>query len=177
MQALQITLSEESIEAHCAELAKQSRTPEQGLTALVTLQSCIADHTTPGNRADPNYRAIQGVIERHAASAREKVITETGDALVNALQKKDCGAITRAHGALSRNGFWQAAGRAARQFDPESLIQTENWLHAWCIDAKMRAQAASPYPDAPDFKAAGVVPQEYAAMDEIRRALEAADSL
>lgn len=172
-QALHLTLSTDSIEKHCAELKIQMRSPAHLLTALVALQTIISTHTSPGNQADPAYRDIQAVLERHAAAARENLLVETAAMLRTALLEQDRRTIMRAHGALSRNGFWQAVAQAAQQTGPEHQTRAANWLESWCRQEKSRAQGASPYPDCLDFKAAGIDPQEYAAMDETRCALDA----
>lgn len=172
-QSLPLTLTADSIEKHCSELKTQMRSPAHLLTALVALQTVISTHTSPGNQADPAYRDIQGVLERHAAAARENLLVETAAMLRTALLEQDRRAIMHAHRALSRNGFWQAVAQAAQQTGPEHLASAAIWLETWCQQEKQRAQGASPYPDCLDFKAAGIDPQEYAAMDEIRRALDA----
>lgn len=171
---LHLTLTADSIEKHCAELKAQARSPAHLLTALMALQTCVTTHTPPGNQADPAYRDIQAALESHAAAARESLLEETASMLQTALVEQDRRAIMRAHAALSRNGFWQAVAQAARQIGAERLIQAGNWLESWCKHEKSRAQAASPYPDCLDFKAAGIDQKEYTAMDEIRRALDAA---
>lgn len=175
-QSLCLTLSVDDIEKHCTELRAQPRGPAHLLTALMTLQACISSHTTPGSHSDPAYRDIQAVLERHAAAAREALLEETARALQTALLEQDRRAIVRAHGALSRNGFWQAVAQASQAPITAHLEEAARWLSSWCATAKSRAQAASPYPESLDFKAAGIDPKEYAAMEEARRALEAAVS-
>lgn len=172
--ALHLTLTADDIEKHCVELKAQSRSPAHLLSALVALQACITTHTPPGSQADPAFRDIQAVLENHAATARESLLEETATLLQTALLEQDRRAIMRAHAALSRNGFWQAVARAARQPGAGHFEQAANWLASWCEEMKARAQAASPYPDSLDFRAAGIDPKAYAAMDETRRALDAA---
>lgn len=174
-QTLQLTLTADGIEKHCTELKAQARSPAHLLTALMALQALITTYTSPGNQTIPAYRDIQATLERHAAIARENLLQETAAMLQTALIEQDRHAIMRAHGALSRNGFWQAVALAARQVGPEHRMRSANWLDAWCRQEKSRAQAASPYPDCLDFKAAGIDQQEYSAMDETRRALNAAE--
>lgn len=175
IQSLQLILTADGIEKHCSELKSQARSTAHLLTALVALQTLITTHTPPGNQATTTYRDIQATLERHAALARENLLQETASMLKTALTTQDRHAIMHAHEALSRNGFWQAVALAARQVGPEPRSRAAEWLESWCQHEKFRAQAASPYPDCLDFKAAGIDPQEYAAMDETRRALDAAE--
>lgn len=173
-QILQLTLTADGIDKHCCELKAQARNPAHLLTALMALQTLITTYAPPGDQAAPAYRDIQATLERHAAIARENLLQETASMLQTALATQDRYAIVRAHGSLSRNGFWQAVALAAQQAGSEHLARAAGWLETWCQQEKQRAQDASPYPDCLDFKAAGIDQQEYAAMDEARRALDAA---
>lgn len=174
-QTLQLTLTADDIEKHCTELRSQARNTSHLLTALVALQTLVTTYTPPGNQVVTAYRDIQTTLERHAAMARENLLQETASMLKTALITQDRRTIMRAHEALSRNGFWQAVALATQQIQPEHLARAAGWLGSWCRHEKHRAQSASPYPDCLDFKAAGIDPQEYAAMDETRRALDAAE--
>lgn len=173
-QTLHLALSAEHIGKLCAELGLQARGPAHLLTALMALQTCIAAHTPPGDRANAAYRDIQEILGHLSEEARRSLLEETAGILRAALMEQDSRAITRAHEALSRNGFWQAVAQVAEKLGKAQIEHAGDWLAAWCREKKSRAQAASPYPDSLDFRAAGIDPKEYAAMDEIRRALDAA---
>ncbi len=57
------------------------------------------------------------------------------------------------------------------QLDAAAWGEIRRWASGWLIQAKQRAQQASPYPDAIDFKAAGIDVSEYAAMTDLARYL------
>lgn len=172
-ERLHLTLNADSVAEQCARLLEGSRQPGHALAALTALQSCVAAHTASGDHAGPAYRAVQDVIGQYAEEARQRVLAEQAAVLQQAILDRDCAALARAHGALSRNGFWQVAGRTAEQLGPERLAAALDWLRTWNRDARARALAASPYPDALDFRAAAVDPLQYAAMEEALRALDA----
>lgn len=167
-ESFSLSLTPVDMEAQCAALAQQFRSPAQVLSALVALQSLFAS-APPGQRENAPYREIQAVISDHAERARAQLLAECQSRLQAALQRRDTPEVTRVHGALSRNGFWQAAAEAARRRGNADLQGDLAWLNEWCAAARSRAEAASPYPDALDFRAAGIAPEEFAAMDELLR--------
>jgi len=162
----------QEVETLCAGLWQQFRSPGQILSALVSMQSLLA-LAPPAHRESEPYRNIQAVITRHSETARAQLLAECESRLLAALVHRDTGEITRVHGALSRNGFWQAASAAARRQENSDFAGQTAWLADWCHSARTRAEAASGYPDALDFRAAGVVAEEYAAMQELLRCLQA----
>lgn len=163
-----LSLTPAEMEAQCAALTQQFRSPAQVLSALVALQSLFAS-APPGQRENAPYREIQAVISRHAEIVRAQLLAECRARLLAALQRRDTLEVTRVHGALSRNGFWQAGAEAASARGNTDLQGDLAWLKEWCASARARAEAASPYPDALDFRAAGIAVEEYTAMDELLR--------
>ena len=164
-EVFRLALTPQAVEALCASLWQQFRGPGQILSALVAIQSLLA-LAPPGDRETEPYRNIQALIARHAETARAQLLAECESRLLLALERRDTAEITRVHGSLSRNGFWQAAA-AARGRENSDLA----WLAQWCNSARAKAEAASGYPDALDFRAAGLVAEEYAAMQELLRCL------
>ena len=81
--------------------------------------------------------------------------------------------ITRIHQALSRNGFDSLLEQTIAGITLDNLQQISNWISRWCAEMTSRAQKASGYPDALNFKAAGIKFTEYSAMCDIERKLSA----
>jgi hypothetical protein len=54
-----------------------------------------------------------------------------------------------------------------QQLDTAALDALRHWASGWLLQAKQRAQHASPYPDAIDFNAAGIDASEYLAMADL----------
>ena len=170
-QNIFLLLSPDIIHAQCLFAIKQARNSSHALATLIALQTFVASTVQPADRETPALRAIRNIIESHATSLRDQLLTEKTLALTLALRAQDCAAITGIHDDLSRNGFWQAAQVAIGELDGEAKAGAKIWTQAWCADAKTRALAASGYPDALNFNKAGVSPKEYAAMTDINNYL------
>lgn len=171
---LVLTLTAETVDAYCNDLIRQAPNGGHALTGLVALQSFVAAASPPDSRFAPAYKAIQAVIEARAAGVRERLLEESAAGLARALREANRREVARIHGSLSRNGFWQAAQQAIGLLAADDLASAAAWAQGWCKRAKARAEAASGYPDALDFKRAGIPPAEYAAMTEIAGYLDAA---
>jgi len=168
---ISLLLAPDSIETQCLETIKQARNASHALAALIALQAFISATAHPSDRFTPAYEAVKAVVEKHAAEIRLRILAEHAETLAEAIQQRSLPKIAQIHAALSRNGFWQAAQQAMRQFGGEELARSAAWAKDWCSEAKAQAQAASGYPDALDFKKAGIAATEYAAMTEISRYL------
>ena len=168
---IDLNLTPDNVEAQCQEAIKQARNASHALAALITLQTFIAATVQPTHKFTPAYETVKAVVERHAAEIRARILAESADALALAIRQRNCPELARIHASLSRNGFWQMAQQAARQLDSSELLGAATWSRDWCRDAKARAEAASGFPDALDFRKAGIAPAEYAAMTEINRYL------
>jgi len=174
-KTISLLLSPESTETQCLFAIKQARNTSHALATLIALQAFIAATAQPSDRDTPAHMAIRKIIEGHAATLRAQLLTGHASALAAAMRAKDYAAITRVHGGLSRNGFWQASQLAVCELDTAERMLTKEWALAWSRDAKSRALAASGYPDALNFHKAGISPLEYAAMHDVSNYLMNAD--
>ena len=172
---ISLMLSPDSTQTQCLFAIKQARNTGHALATLIALQAFVTATTQPSDRDTPAHLAIKTVIEDHAAALRAQLLTEHASALAAAMRAKDCAAVTRIHGELSRNGFWQSARLAIVELDAAERLLAKDWALAWHSDAKSRALAASGYPDALNFHQTGISPQEYAAMDDVSNYLMNAD--
>lgn len=171
--ALVLSLSAAGLDAYCGDLLRQAPNGGHALAGLMALQSFLAAMASQDVRLSPAYRAAQAVIEGHAAQARARLMEESAAGLARAMRDGSRQEIARIHASLSRNGFWQAARQAIGGLNAAELAAASDWAEAWCREAKARAEAASGYPDALDFRQAGIAPEEYAAMTEVAGYLEA----
>ncbi|MDD5241917.1 MAG: hypothetical protein PHG47_09405 [Sulfuricella sp.] len=162
-----LLLDPDNVEAQCLETIKQARNAGHALAALIALQSFIAATTHPSHRFTPAYETVKAVVEKHTAGIRMRVLADNAEALAEAMRQKNRQEIAHIHAALSRNGFWQAAQQAISRLKTDDFSNASAWAKAWCCEAKELAQAASGFPDALDFKKAGIAATEYAAMMEI----------
>lgn len=173
---ISLLLSPDSTQTQCLFAIKQARNTSHALATLIALQAFIAATAQPSDRDTPAHMSIKKIIEGHAATLRAQLLTEQASALAAAMRAKDCAAITRIHGELSRNGFWQASRLAIGELDAAERMTAKDWALAWYSDAESRAVAASGYPDALNFQKAGISPQEYAGMNDVSNYLMNADS-
>ncbi|MBZ0093198.1 MAG: hypothetical protein K8F27_13385 [Sulfuricellaceae bacterium] len=164
---LGFSLDMEQAEAFCAALWRQSSSPAHTLAALTALESFLLATVRPAQRSAPEFAAIAALLQRRAAQARAQLLADTGVELQAAMAERSLASVARLHRSLSRSGFGQAAQNAAQNIGPDALCSAAAWTSAWCRDAKARALAASGYPDALDFKGAGILPAEYAAMSDL----------
>lgn len=156
-----------NVEAQCLEAIKQARNASHALAALIALQSFVSATARPSDRYTPAYEAVKAVVEKHAAAIRARILAENAEALAEAIRRRNRPEIARIHAALSRNGFWQAAQQAMRQLREDELAAAAAWARDWCQGAKAGAQAASGFPEALDFRKAGISATEYAAMTDV----------
>lgn len=154
--------------ARLAEFCRQLRQradPAQALQQLTTVQAliglCIEDRT------DPAYVQANEFMAGQLEDLRDGLLAQHASRLDAALRERDPDAIARSFGTLSRSGFATAAARAWQRLDATLHDDCAHWLMAWCADARTRADAASPYPDAPDFRAAGIAVETYLALRDL----------
>jgi len=166
-KTISLLLSPESTETQCLFAIKQARNTSHALASLIALQAFIAATAQPSDRDTPAHMAIRKIIEGHAATLRAQLLTEHACTLVDAMRAKDCAAITRIHGGLSRNGFWRACQLAVCELDAAERMIAKDWALGWFRDAQSRALAASGYPDALNFHKAEISSLEYAAMHDV----------
>lgn len=164
-----LTLSPSRLADFYRQLRQRARDPAQALQQLTTAQALIGlgnDH-----RDHPAYHQARQDLEEQLEQAREELLAWHAQRLRTALQEQDSAAIAQCFRALSRSGFSECVSLSWQQLAPAARDQCGLWLEDWCRDALQRATAASRYPDAPDFRAAGVDLETYLAMTDLRSTL------
>ena len=157
----------EGVRAFCDNLRRQSRNAGQTLAVVTGLQSFIATLAGAGLTVSPVYKAIMALLDEQASSVRLQVLEDNTAILVAAVRGKQRCGVAQAHGAVSRNGFHQAALAAIDRLTQQEQAAALGWAAQWRADATRRAEAASGYPGAVDLVAAGIAPAEYAAMNDL----------
>jgi len=110
----------------------------------------------------------RALLDVEIEALRARLLEEHRATLARALAGRDAVAITASFTALSRSGFRAAAAQTWAGLDAPARTAAAQWLRAWCEDARRRAAAASRYPDAPDFRAAGIAAETFLALNELR---------
>lgn len=176
MEKLTLLLGPEQAETLCQVLVTQTRHSGQTLAALTAMQSFIAATASPGEQAGKAFQDIRLILEQHIAAARKQVMDDNLARLLGALEEQNLSEIQGVHTALSRNGFHQTVLAAITRLPDEALRAAAAWAAGWHHDARVRASAASPYPDALNLRGAGISPARFAAMAELNNYLQEAVS-
>lgn len=167
MGTLTLHLSTEQVDTHCRVLITQTRHSGQTLAALTALYSFISATARPDEQTNSMYSDIKEIFNQHIASARNSVMEENLTHLLESLDQQNLAGIENVHAALSRNGFHQIVLFAIQQLPDDKLRAAFTWVSDWYQNARTRAEAACPYPDALDLHGAGISRAQYAAMSEL----------
>lgn len=149
----------------CHQLRRRSGDAARALHALSTVQAllghCIDDPTHPG------YAQARRHLDLQLEELRTELIAQHAAQIGLALHAHDTGALLGSFQSLSRSGFAAAVTQAWESLGRPQRADARNWLAGWTQAARQRAQSASRYPDAPDFRAAGIALDDYLVMEEL----------
>ncbi len=176
MEKLTLLLSPEQADTQCQVLITQTRHSGQTLAALTALHSFITATAAPSEQTHSTYQKIKHILENHIGAARNQVMEDNLVRLLGALGEQNLGEIQGVHTALSRNGFHQTVLAAIQRLPDTALLAAAAWVAGWHRDARSRAEAASPYPDALNLHGADISPARFAAMTELNHYLQEAVS-
>lgn len=169
-EVFRLEVSPGDVEARCVALWREFHNPSQILSALGAMQSLFT-LAPAGNRECQPYRDIQATIAGYAETARGELLIESEGRLLIALLHREVRELTRIHGMLSRNGFWQIGASAGRKLEYACQLDVLSWLEEWLQSSRAKAEAASGYPDTLNFHAAGIDVPEFMAMQELLHCL------
>lgn len=168
---LDISIEYSQLEKFCRQLVTRSRDIAKTHDALITLETFITNFGRSKQGSD-GYNAIESLIKNFTEETRQKLMTQNTTELLQALKAKNENAVAAIHTPFSRNGFYLILQAATTQLNPAELLTVKQWASEWTQQAKLKADELSPYPDAPDFKAAGIALEVYLAMIDVSRYLE-----
>jgi len=170
--SININISATELEKFCNKLIKRSRDIAKTHDALVTLESFITlySQTSHGSK---EYQQLESVIKSITDISREKLLNKNTDDLVAALKQCNVMLLAAIHTPLSRNGFYQILRVAITRLSDDDIRLIMYWSANWVKEAKEMAEQASGFPDAMDFRAAGISIEEFQAMSDIDRVLNA----
>jgi hypothetical protein len=149
-----------------------AHSPSQALAGLNALALLLGSHTDELDQRGQAYADIRALLSGYLEQARERLLGEQAALLGQGLVVIDPAMVARVHATLSREAFFQAVARCGQDLPAERLASLRGRVQAWCVDAERRARDASPYPDAMDWQAAGILAGEYLAMQDLRNALK-----
>ncbi|MDH5484421.1 MAG: hypothetical protein OEY43_04215 [Gammaproteobacteria bacterium] len=170
--SIQLHVSTSELDGFCQKLIKRSRDTSKTHESLITLETFIALFSATSKGSD-EYYAVESLIKSHTEITRQQLLDEKTIELAHALLHQDINKLTAVHTPLSRNGFHNILSQICQQLTAGEVIQACNWCTDWLTMAKQKAEEASGYPDAMDFKKAGIAFEEYQAMLDTGRVLSA----
>lgn len=169
-QKLTLTISTDDINHFCRELTHSSANITRKHAALIALEGFITQHAGTDAHT-PIFNKTMEIVRNFSEETRSKLLSEYAEALLPALREKSRREITRLYQSVSRNGFHHILRQIADNMTESELAQTIEWIAGWCQESEQRARESSGFPDALNFKAAGIVLAEYQAMNDIRKLL------
>jgi len=174
LQPIKLSISSTDLDIFCNQLLKRSRDITKTHDALVTLESFISIFSQDSH-ATNEYQLIESTIKKITEKSRNLLLEKNTQDLVKSLQQCNVASLTNIHTPLSRNGFYQILQIAISKLTDDDIRLLMIWSENWVKEAKQLAEDASGYPDAMDFKKAGISIEEFHAMNDINRVLNAAE--
>ena len=167
---LNLSVDPENLERFCHKLIKRSRNIATTHDALVTLESFIVLFGK-GAHGTKEYQAIEDLVKSFTEQTREQLLRLRAEALLVAIKNSNVAEVTAIHLPLSRDGFYSILQTVVAQLSASELSTISEWAINWSAQAKRKAEQASGFPDAMDFRKAGIVLEEYQAMLDVSRYL------
>ena len=165
-----VTICEEEIQQFCKQLIQRSRDITKTHESLITIEALLGcmSHSADSPKA---YESIMSTVKQYSKETRAVLMQQYADNLASALQRRDEKLIREVYVRLSRNGFYQILQQVVDELSEEQSLTANSWCLKWLTAAKRDAEKASGFPDAYDFKKAGVDLELYYALDDISRYL------
>lgn len=167
---IQLDINSTELDRFCQKLIKRSRDITKTHDSLITLETFIANFSGT-SKGSEDYLAIETLIKSYTEQTRQQLLEKKTHELIQALKLHDLEQLTAIHTPLSRNGFYSILTQACQALTIDEIHQADNWCIHWLNNAKQKAEQASGYPDALDFKAAGIRIEDYQAMLDTARVL------
>ena len=168
---INLKITSNGLTRFCQEIAVGSANTQRKHAAFMVLEAFITRHAGADAHTQ-SYQRIQQIIEGFATETRSLLLTENSHSLKTAILKRDTSTIARIFSSVSRNGFNQILTEGLKRLAVEQLEGIRQWVIDWCIYTKAKAQQASGYPDAMDFRNTDIDLLEYTAMSEINTLLK-----
>lgn len=164
--SLSLKLDAKQLDAFCKKIISRSRNTANIHEALNVLEAFVSTFSSDSQGSD-NYQDIQDCLKSYSAKTRDKLMHEKMLQLQQGLQQHNITLLANVYNSLSRNGFYQILSNATELIERNNIPEIAHWVINWSEDAKQKAEQASGYPDALDFKKANINIEEYQAMSDI----------
>jgi len=163
---LSLAIDKDKLDDFCKKIISRSRNTAHVHEALNVLEAFISTFSCDSHATD-NYQAIQDCLKYHSAGTRDKLMQEKTHQLQTALELHLIDNLALIYTSLSRNGFYQILTTATDSFETTKVTEIAQWVIQWSEQARKKAEQASGYPDALDFKKANINIEHFQAMTDI----------
>jgi hypothetical protein len=164
--SLAMQVSDKQLDSFCKKFINRSRNMANTHEALMVLEAFISAFSSDSLAAD-NYKKIQQILTLYSDKTREQLMSEKTQQLTQGLLTQNMPLLSDVYCSLSRNGFYQILSKAIDPISPTKRAAIAQWVIGWAEDARQKAEQASGYPDALDFKKANINIEHYQAMTDI----------
>ena len=165
-KTLSIQINPKQLDSFCKKIISRSRNTANIHEALIVLEAFVSTFTTDSQGSD-NYKNIQETLKSHSTKTRDKLMLEKTEQLCQGLVTQNRQLLADVYASLSRNGFYQILTSATEQITHSQIPAIAEWAISWAEEAKQKAEQASGYPDALDFKKADIDIEQYQTMTDI----------
>jgi len=165
-EPLLLKLNSKELDAFCKKIISRSRNTANIHEALIVLEAFISSFSSDSHGAD-NYKNLQNTLKLQSDKTREKLMVEKTHQIEQGLLTQNIIVLAEVYCSLSRNGFYQILTHATDMIDHTKISSIAEWAIVWANDSKQKAEEASGYPDALDFKKANINVEHYQAMTDI----------
>ncbi len=165
-ESLNFNIEAQQLNAFCKKIIARSRNTSNIHEALNVLEAFVSVFATDSQGSDI-YNEIQSVIKLHSDKTREKLMQEKVQQLQDGLLQKNQTLLASVYNSISRNGFYQNLTQACTNISAHKIPEIAAWAVQWSNKARQKAEQASGYPDALDFKKANITIDEYQTMSDI----------
>lgn len=169
--SIKLSINSTELAKFCDKHIQRSRDIAKTHDALITLETFITLFAKESHGTF-EYNAIEAVIKSYTEKTRKMLMEQNTQMLQKALEQQQISAISQIHTPMSRNGFYLILQTAVDQLPTSQRLSITQWAIDWVKNAKHIAELASGYPEAYDFKKAGISIEEFQAMEDVGRYLE-----
>ena len=165
-ESISFQVNSDQLNAFCKKIIARSRNVSNTHEALTVMEAFISTFSRD-SKGSESYESLQNVLKSHTDKTRAQLMQEKSKQLEQGLLSQDRILLANVYGSLSRNGFYQNLTTATANIERDKIPQLAHWVINWTNEAKNKAEQASGYPDALDFKKANINIEEYQAMSDI----------
>jgi len=171
-KALRLTIDASNLKSFCNKLLTRSQDIAKTHEALLTLESFISVFGKPAEDTEV-YALIESTIKSITEMSQQQLLEKNTDDLRTALRQCNIIALASVHLDLSRNGFYQILPDVIAGLSDDDIRLLMAWSDNWMKEARQLLEDCSGFPEVMDFAKAEISSEQFHAMDDLDRVLNA----